>query len=192
MIIFIGMLISVISGVICTFLVKKEKTAGKIIHSLIRSIVMVNLISFMIMKYAFRIDDVYQLLPETAGHIPQFIISNIIAAIIWCGCSVLPVKTSCFVKPEEKRKRSVIVLRVIGAVLFTLGALALTATVWGKEFFGDLTPDQLIINLTSPTAGTDPGVYISGIENENFCKNGREKRNNIFCGDYFVLYITLL
>ena len=41
---------------------------------------------------------------------------------------------------------------------------AFTATIWAKDFFGDLTPDQILINLNSPTEGTDASVYISGIE----------------------------
>ena len=62
---------------------------------------------------------------------------------------------------EIKRKKGAFVLKVISAILFALGVAAYTGTLWGKEAFGDLAPDQILINLNSPTEGTDVGVYIS-------------------------------
>lgn len=58
-------------------------------------------------------------------------------------------------------KKGTAALKVISTVFFALGIAAITGTFWGKEAFGDLSPDQIIINLNSPTEGTDVGVYIS-------------------------------
>lgn len=61
----------------------------------------------------------------------------------------------------EKQKKSVRTLKIISTIFFALGVAAYTGTLWGKEAFGDLSPDQILINLNSPIEGTDVGVYIS-------------------------------
>lgn len=52
-------------------------------------------------------------------------------------------------------------IRIISIILFALGSAALTGTVWGLETFGDLSPDQMIINIFSPTEGTSDDVMIT-------------------------------
>ncbi|MBQ7637908.1 MAG: LTA synthase family protein, partial [Clostridia bacterium] len=68
----------------------------------------------------------------------------------------------------SKRKKTVIAVKIIILVIFILGAAAYTGTMWGRDTFGNVTGDQLIINLTSPTEGTESSVYTSGFEGPVF------------------------
>lgn len=70
-------------------------------------------------------------------------------------------------KPKKKRKGAAFV-KVLSAVLVALGCACYFGTVWGKDSFGDITPDQLLINLTSPTDGTDSSVYLDVFEGPVF------------------------
>ncbi len=65
-------------------------------------------------------------------------------------------KTESSVKGSlTKRQKAVL---IISAVLFILGSAALTGTIWGKGTFGDLAPDQMLINMFSPREGTSEDI----------------------------------
>lgn len=163
------------------FLIRKEKRIRTVIHRFFRDTLMSAFTGFGVMKYILNTEDVYCIKAVSEGYLPKFIIVHILCALIWLGFVLLFEKTSFFEKTEIKRKKGTKAIKIISAVLFTVGVLALSATVWGKEYFGDITTDQMIINLTSPTEGTDIGVYISGIE-------GVVLTTALFAG-YFCIFV---
>lgn len=58
----------------------------------------------------------------------------------------------------KKKKRRRMAVKIISVVLAALGAAAFTGTIWGKNTFGDLSPDEMLITLLSPTTGTSSEV----------------------------------
>ena len=44
-----------------------------------------------------------------------------------------------------------------------LGVMFFIFTQWSNFTYGHVAADQMIINLTSPTQGTDSGIYISAL-----------------------------
>ncbi len=146
------------------FLLKKEKRIKSAIHIVLRDTVLNSLYFFGIMKYAFGKENIYS---ASAHEDNYFLLCLGISFIISAVYFLLQFAFSRLIKEEPsdvKRKKGNKAIKIISAVFFALGVAALTGTVWGKDFFGDLTPDQILINLNSPTEGTDASVYISGIE----------------------------
>ena len=59
---------------------------------------------------------------------------------------------------ENSGGKKHIVIKIVSVALAALGTALFTATVWGIDTFGNLTPDQMIINLLSPTEGASSEV----------------------------------
>ena len=164
MIIALCLVIGLLVALADIFLVVKEKKVSTIIHTLFRDIILVDLLHYGVMKYMFNIQNIY----SATAHEGSYSFNCIsIAFAVACAYFLVVAMMKKFPIGEEKpikRKKGNTALKILGAVFFALGVAALTATIWGKDFFGDLTPDQILINLNSPTEGTDAGVYISGVE----------------------------
>ncbi len=61
-----------------------------------------------------------------------------------------------FIFNTTQNKRSIITK--ISAIFVVLGSAAFTGTIWGKNTFGELAADQLIINLITPKEGTSDDI----------------------------------
>lgn len=162
MVIAAGIVFGIIVSVVELKFILKEKNIKKMIHPVIRDITVINLFTFGVMKYFLHCENIY--FSGDPGYLLRFILSAFIVSVLWLIVSSLASTSKFLTKKEIKRKKSTWVLKIVSAVVFALGIAALTGTVWGKDFFGDLTPDQILINLNSPTEGTDASVYISGVE----------------------------
>ncbi len=156
----IGLLVTVAD----VFLFAKDKRPATCIHAFFRDAITVNLISFFLVKNIFGIENIF----DASAHKPMYIIKFALLTIalgITFLCILGFIKNILqFEYEEPKCKKVAMVVKVISTIFFALGIAAFTGTIWGKEAFGDLTPDQIIINLNSPTEGTDVGVYISLFE----------------------------
>ncbi len=162
---------------------KKEKKVSTVIHSFFRDIILVFLFHFGAMRYFFKTENIYSAQDKDGAYILKFCLSALVIALIYTLFIFVRSKISVGTKLPVKRKKCNKALKITGAVLFTLGMAAYNATIWGKEFFGELTPDQIIINLNSPTEGTDASVYISGIE-------GAVLTTALFAAVYCVIFFT--
>ncbi len=159
-VILVGILVTVAD----IFLFAKDKRPATCIHAFFRDAVTINLISFFLIKYLLNVENIF----DASAHGPWYIVKYAVLAIavgIAFLCVLGFLKNSLqFENEEPKRKKGAMAVKVISTVFFALGVAAFTGTIWGKEAFGDLSPDQIIINLNSPTEGTDVGVYISLFE----------------------------
>lgn len=160
-----SIIVGILIGVADCFLIKKEKKTLNRIGTCIGDAILVNMVSYCITKNIFGISN----LITSSAHISSypFKVFALTAAVgvAYLVLQYIIVKNFVtFTKPKTKRKKTAFATRIIATVLFALGVAAFTGTLWGKEAFGDLTPDQIIINLNSPIEGTDPGVYISLFE----------------------------
>ncbi len=146
------------------FLIMKEKKVKDVIHAVFRDVIMVDLLHYGVMKYLFGVSNIY----SASAHEGSYMFNCIsILFAVACAYFLLLSLFNKFPLGEDnpvKRKKGNAAVKIISTVFFALGTAALTATIWGKDFFGDLTPDQILINLNSPTEGTDASVYISGVE----------------------------
>ena len=65
-----------------------------------------------------------------------------------------------FEKEQPKKTFGARFIKILSAVLVALGSACYFGTIWGKNAFGNVTADQLLINLTSSTDGADSSVYV--------------------------------
>lgn len=69
-----------------------------------------------------------------------------------------------FEKPQESKKAANIIVKIISAILIFLGVFAWHGTIWARETYNGITPDQMLINLISPTDGTSSEIMTTMIE----------------------------
>ncbi len=161
---FFGAVISVLFAVADILLISDSKKISARINIIFRYLFAVNLTSFFIMKYVLKISDIFQPSLHSGNYILGY--SALVFAV---SLFVLLLKGFIFKvleleKAEPAHKKSAKILKIIAVILFSLGAVAYNATVWGKDAYGDLSPDQILINLISPVVGNEVGVYYSIFE----------------------------
>ena len=66
-------------------------------------------------------------------------------------------------KENKENKKGTKVVKIVLCILFTLGVMFTIFTQWSNFTYGPVSGDQMLINLTSPTDGTDSGIYISAL-----------------------------
>lgn len=149
-----GLLISVADII----LFSRNKRVAAYVHTVFRDTVLTNLIALGVAKFLLKLPVIFH--PELHG--PMYPLKYF-ALTFAVGLILLFVRGVAdgyltFEQQLPKRKVGAWVLRIVSVVLFALGTAALTGTIWGKDTFGDLTPDQMIINLNSPVEGTSSEV----------------------------------
>ena len=165
MILLSSILIGILIGVADCFLIKKENKSIRCIGISFGDAILVNLVSYCITKNVFGISNLITLSAHNNSYPFKVIALTTAVGVAYLVLQYIIVKNFItFTKPETKHKRTAFATRIIATILFALGIAAFTGTLWGKEAFGDLTPDQIIINLNSPIEGTDSGVYVSLFE----------------------------
>lgn len=66
-------------------------------------------------------------------------------------------------KENKENKKCTKAVKIILCILFMLGVMFTIFTQWSNFTYGPVSGDQMLINLTSPTDGTDSGIYISAL-----------------------------
>lgn len=168
MFILTGTIAAAIISAIEIFAFCRNRSAGKCIHTIIRNIFVINLISIGLLKYVFKyqhflITDAY----GTASFVKFFFLALIVGAVL-LFISAFINRYFTFESETPKKKAGARFIKVFSVILFTLGALFYFGTVWGKGSYGDVSADQLLINLISPAGGAEDNVYIEGIEDPVF------------------------
>lgn len=168
MFILTGTIAAAIISAIEIFAFCRNRSAGKCIHTIIRNIFVINLISIGLLKYVFKyqhflITDAY----GTASFVKFFFLALIVGAVL-LFISAFINRYFTFESETPKKKAGARFIKVFSVILFTLGALFYFGTVWGKGSYGDVSADQLLINLISPAGGAEDNVYIEGIEGPVF------------------------
>ena len=158
----------ILTGILVTvadvFLFAKEKRLSIWIHAFLRDTFTVNLISFFLMKNVLGVINIFQPSLHGPWYALEYAALSIAVGIAFLFVLGLIKNILQFEYEEPKHKKGAMAVKIISTVFLALGIAAFTGTIWGKEAFGDLEPDQILINLNSPTEGTDVGVYISLFE----------------------------
>lgn len=161
MFIIMAVLAGLLVGIIDAFLIKRGNGIIKSVFMVIGDAVGSNLISLFVTDIIYKYFDRLGLFPLRI-HSPKlpFIYFAITFAIgmVWVFVMGLIDKKLIYKAPEKKQKKILSVISVVSVILMTLGMAALTGTVWGKETFSDVAPDQMIVNMFSPTDGTSSEV----------------------------------
>lgn len=168
MFILMGTIGSLIISAIEIFAFCRNRSAGKCIHTVIRNAFVINLISLAFLKYVFKyqhfiITDSY----ETESFVKFFCLSLVVGAVL-LFISAFINRYFTFESETPKKKAGARFIKILSVFLFMLGALCYFGTVWGKGSYGDVTADQLLINLISPAGGAEDNVYVEGIEGPVF------------------------
>ncbi len=164
MIIAIGIIIGILCGIFNVYNFKTDKSKKNIARVIVGNTFAVNIFTFAVMRFIMGRDGVFLSADKESTYWLKFIIMALAVCVFCIALPLFTQKAPFFVKKETKFKKTTKAVKIVSTVIFALGTFAFTATVWGKEYFGDLTADQILINLNSPTEGTDPAVYVSGIE----------------------------
>lgn len=146
----------------------KKKTFGEYVRVLIRNSVVITLVSLAFQKYFLHYA---HFLDTTKYHTKQFVhfgIVSVLVAVLLDFLFAFVQGMFVFESDDFKTKKGRSILRIVGVVLVFLGSAALFGTIWGRSAFGEVSGDQLIINLTSPTEGTEASVYRDGFEGPVF------------------------
>ena len=149
--------------------ITKEKTAKEVIRVILRNMTSIPLLCIAVQKnvlhYAHFIDTKRY---HTHQYIVFLVTALIVSVVIELFFAIVNEKIGFRKCEEPKHKKRTVALKIVAVIVFFLGCAAFFGTVWGLEAFGHVTGDQLIINLTSPTEGTERSVYIDGFEGPVF------------------------
>lgn len=168
MFILMGSIASLIVSAIWIFAFIEDKTFGKCFHCIVKNLFVINLVTIAVQRYIlkyqhFLVTDTY----KTASFIKFFCIAMVVG-IAFMFISALFNNLVAFEKEEPKKSHGAGFIKVLSVIFTALGTACYFGTIWGKGNFGDVTADQLLITLFSPTEGTENSVYIEGFEGPVF------------------------
>ncbi|MCR5207693.1 MAG: LTA synthase family protein [Eubacterium sp.] len=146
----------------------KKRTAGYIITSVLRNVLLTDTLTMFVFLHVLRCRHFLDCSMYKPNHyVKVFFVALGVGFLSQALYSFLTSRLR--IEPDEpKHKKGAMVVRIVSTILFFLGCMAKTGTDWGRNEFGKVTGDQLIINLTSPTEGTEASVYYSGFEGPVF------------------------
>lgn len=141
-----------------TGLLLKRRTAGTVIHALFRDVIVSNLAALFLAQFVLRIENVF----SPGLHGPWYPLKYFALAlgtgVALLFCKGVADNVLSYERTVPKRRARTWVLRIVCVLLFALGTAAFTGTIWSQNTFGELTPDQMLINLISPVEGTASDV----------------------------------
>lgn len=163
-----GAIAGLLTGALNIAFFCRKRRISTCIHLLIRDAVFVNLVSLGIMQFILRLPNVFS--PELHGPyypLKYFALTLLVGLVCLAVEGVLD-GFFVFERTVPRHRGRAWGVRILSVVLFLLGAATLTATFWAKETMGDLTPDQMLINILSPVTGTGEGVASTILEGPVF------------------------
>ena len=158
---FAAITLGVLIGVSDMFLLACEKSAGKWITVILRDSLITILSAMALADKVLDVKNIFAISSQRISYSWKFLGLILAIGLIFLIISGFAKRIFIIEFCPAKQKRSTLTLKIVSTFLFALGIAAYTGTLWGKEAFGELSPDQILINLNSPIEGTDVGVYIS-------------------------------
>ncbi|MBQ9228554.1 MAG: LTA synthase family protein [Eubacterium sp.] len=163
---------ALIMAVLEIIFVADKKKVLPCIGIVLKNIVVIDVASIAVQKYLMKYQHFLDTSKYNTGHFVKFFFVSLVVGIgVQAVFAVLSGKLM-FQRPAPYKKKWVkvvdIVIKVLAILLFAIGAIAKYGSIWAREAFGSVTADQLIINMTSGTEGTELSVYIEGFEGPFF------------------------
>lgn len=164
MFLILGAVISVLFGIADAVLFLPEQKISKKIKTVICYLLEANIFTMFIAKFIMKVPDILQTSLHSASYKFKYAALALAVSLVIFALRGFILNALSLKKSEPKNKKKAKAVKIVSVVLFSLGAIAYFASIWGIEAFGDLSPDQIIINITSPVAGNEVGVYYSVFE----------------------------
>ena len=168
----VSIIIGIVFSIIEVFLFEENKKTTNWIKVIVKNLFLNSLTSLKIIEFVpasiMSIVNLFSLTGFTAGSL----LCQALVGIVW-GFVLLFVTgvlngAITFSKDEYAKKKHIKVIKIISAVLVFLGVLAWRMTIWTETTYGEITPDQMLINITSPTTGTSNDIIFSMLEGPLF------------------------
>ncbi len=161
MFIFLALLAGVLAGLVDIFVIGRgKKPVGKI-FTVLGDMFASNFISIFATEYIYTLKNKVSVLylEEYSWRVCllHFLFTFVIGLVWILVIAFFDGNVFCK-KDSVKLRKTMTAVSVVSVVLMALGLAAFTGTVWSKETFGDVDPDQLIVNLFSPSEGTSSEV----------------------------------
>lgn len=152
--------------IICTIDVvffRKNKKISSTIFTMIADVAVSILTAITISDIYYKCSDGSSFFPLSShpSYFPFiFFAVTLLSGFIWIILSA-SINSVLYCRPEDEKTKKMFIIKIVSLIFTALGTAALTGTIWGKETFGDLSPDQMIINIFSPTEGTSDDIMNS-------------------------------
>lgn len=164
MFILMGSIAALIINAIQIFAFCEKRSFGKCLHFTVRNVFVINLVSLALLKYVFNyqhflITDAY----KTASFVKFFLLS-VLVGIVFLAISAIVNNYIAFENEMPKKSGGARCIKVLSAIFFTFGTACYFFTNWGLDAYGNVTADQLLINLISPADGMETNVYFEILE----------------------------
>lgn len=163
MFIIMAVLAGVIVGIIEAFVFQKEKKFIKLFFVMLADGLCSNFIAMIIADILLKYVNGETLFPvsERSANFPYIYFAIVLfVGVVWSFVFAV-IDSKLFYTKGEQSKKKYYVLKIVSVVLFALGVAAFTGTIWGKGTFGDISTDQMIVNLFTPKEGTSDDVMIT-------------------------------
>lgn len=163
MFVFCAIVIGLAVGLADSFFIRKNTSIKKAVTTVLVDAVGINLVSLTAFGFLFDYIAETTLFPISSHQnlfIPLYAVATVLIGVLWL-IIFAGVEGVLYLKKVENKKAPLRVLTVISIILLALGTAAFVGTVWGMKAFSGVDPDQLIVNITSPTEGTSDDVMNS-------------------------------
>lgn len=147
-----------IVGVLDAFVIRNKKPLPAI-GTIIIDLVLSNFFSLTLTELIYKILNKGELFP-LSNHSLKFYFIYFAFTLI-CGLAFVfftAVFSGQITFIQNKNQTKYPLFAKISTVFVALGAAAFTGTKWGKDTFGDISADQLIINMVTPKDGTSSDI----------------------------------
>lgn len=149
---FCGVLAGLLISIADIFLMTRNRKISNCIHTVLRDTILSVLTALMLLQSVFHLSEF------SSAYALRFFLCTFLVGLFFLFFRGLAEKVLCFETAVPKHKAGAAAVRIISTVFFALGTAAFTGTLWGKDTFGEMTPDQMLINLNSPIEGTSSEV----------------------------------
>lgn len=160
MFILCGTIGALIISVIEIVLFCRKRSFGKILHETVKNIFIINLVSIGLLRYVFKYDHFLDTTNYSTENFIKFFALSLVVGIIWLVLYAFVNRYLTFEEGNRKKTHGTRFIKLLACFLFMLGCAAFFGSIWGKDSFGDVTADQLVINLFSPTEARIPACIL--------------------------------
>lgn len=155
---------ALITAAVDIFLLSDSKKIKNIIGSFTKYFFVLNIFTFSAAKFLIKSENIFFANMRSYTYFAKFFVTSMAVGIFMLLIKGFLTKKLCLVKAEPKHKGGALTLRIFATIFFILGVAAFTGTIWGKEQFHDVNPDQMLVTLLSPTTGTDSSIMTTALE----------------------------
>lgn len=178
-----GAVVGAILGIVEFLLYQKKRILPDVLLLIVKNFIIYNSLSVFIMSRFMKAADVFHLSfdKKNSDEFMMYVLITLISGLagIFIKC-LMDGKIKCE-KETGKMTKKEITGKAALVVLLTLGVAAFTATDWSYHTFGSVRPDQFLVNLKSPVAGTNPTIIKSAFRGPVF--------ESFFAGLVFSLFV---